>query len=827
MIYTVAWDWFNRVATPYRRRFVLNAFMLSLVVNFALFGVASVVRGFPSTYIYLTVLAGVLGGMWVASSKINKVLLTILVVLAGFSAGFIFFGNLGLALTHLAGASLYSARQAWTQAGTGLPIDDTSLRLAWIEFQSGAQLAADRLQSWQTGVVQGKPGFDSFSANFMWNCLAWLLAVWAGWAFVYLRSPIYSATPVGILMVGSLNYASGDPRYLLPFLGLVGGWLAAYSYFEANKRWETEHIDFAEDLSLDIGFSASAVVLLLLVMGFTVSVFPVIHLRDITDWFNRARLQVSSQQQQVAVSLGLQLPTPLPDEFERQNLGSLPREHLLGSGPELSRQIVMSVQILRQPGEPPPAEAAGAPRYYWRALTYDFYTGLGWKSSSSVETGIARGDSLSPGTPLPSQYLLEQEVRLVKNQDTFLYATGALFSSDQGFKAAWRPIAGENPQQPATDLFGARLESDHYRALSLVNSPSRASLDHPSGEIPAWIEQRYLQIPAEMPARVRDLAVKITENAAGPYARAQSIETYLRAITYTLQLPAPPQDRDVVDYYLFDLKKGYCDYAASAMVMLARSVGLPARLVIGYAPGAYDIANDRYQVSEADAHSWPEIYFAGAGWVEFEPTGGLPEHALQPAPALQTTPSLEIEKPVVYQIFLWPVLLALGGGLLLAALLWLLVDRLRLARLSPAAAVTEVYRRYQKPASRLAETELTPSFTALELAAAVKRTWGSTLERLQKITRPGPVTGRSPGRSLQRRLQQTAARAAGRLDRLAELYNQAQFSPKPLAPAHAHEVLDLWSKLRLPLQFILRLKGFTGTLEPTEEQPADQKDANS
>ena len=76
----------------------------------------------------------------------------------------------------------------------------------------------------------------------------------------------------------------------------------------------------------------------------------------------------------------------------------------------------------------------------------------------------------------------------------------------------------------------------------------------------------------------------------------------------------------MADYFLFDLKTGYCDYYATSMIVMARAVGLPARLVIGYANGDYDPVKAEYVIREADAHSWVEVYFAGAGWVEFEPT---------------------------------------------------------------------------------------------------------------------------------------------------------------------------------------------------------------
>jgi hypothetical protein len=120
---------------------------------------------------------------------------------------------------------------------------------------------------------------------------------------------------------------------------------------------------------------------------------------------------------------------------------------------------------------------------------------------------------------------------------------------------------------------------------------------------------------------VTELARTVTAGAATPYDQAVALERYLRRYPYDLAVaPAPPQ-QDAVDYFLFDAKTGYCDYYASAMVVLARSLGIPARLATGYATGEYDAEARAFVVHGDDAHSWPELYFPGAGWVPFEPTG--------------------------------------------------------------------------------------------------------------------------------------------------------------------------------------------------------------
>ena len=81
-----------------------------------------------------------------------------------------------------------------------------------------------------------------------------------------------------------------------------------------------------------------------------------------------------------------------------------------------------------------------------------------------------------------------------------------------------------------------------------------------------------------------------TATEATPYDRARAIELYLRTIPYSLDVPIPPAEHDVVDYFLFDLRRGYCDYYATAMAMLPRAAGLPAHVAVGYAAGDYDPA---------------------------------------------------------------------------------------------------------------------------------------------------------------------------------------------------------------------------------------------
>jgi hypothetical protein len=136
------------------------------------------------------------------------------------------------------------------------------------------------------------------------------------------------------------------------------------------------------------------------------------------------------------------------------------------------------------------------------------------------------------------------------------------------------------------------------------------------------VRERYLQLPDTITPRTIARADEIVRaaGATNPYDIAVAFEEYLRTLPYNERISAPPAGFEPVDYFLFDLRQGFCDYYASAMVVMLRSQGVPARWVRGYAGGVFDPERGAYAVRENVAHTWPEVYFPGFGWERFEPT---------------------------------------------------------------------------------------------------------------------------------------------------------------------------------------------------------------
>lgn len=136
------------------------------------------------------------------------------------------------------------------------------------------------------------------------------------------------------------------------------------------------------------------------------------------------------------------------------------------------------------------------------------------------------------------------------------------------------------------------------------------------------IDQRYLSLPQDLPERVRLLAKDITKYCTNNYDRLEAIKTYLKEYEYTKNVTRLPDNRDFVDYFLFDSKQGYCTYYATSMAVLGRCVGIPTRYVEGICLDYTKQKSGLYSGMSTQSHAWAEAYIEGLGWIPFEATSG-------------------------------------------------------------------------------------------------------------------------------------------------------------------------------------------------------------
>ncbi|GAB4480669.1 MAG: hypothetical protein Kow00124_27600 [Anaerolineae bacterium] len=621
--------------------------------------------------------------------------------------------------------------------------------------------------------LRPNPRRDQMLLGSLLGLLTWCGAAMSIWMLRRPRMTGAALIPVLGLLVFSTYYTWRGWGSLL--LGTACGLLVMgdSTFSSLERRWRSGALPYG--ISLEWwGWAGLSALLAAGVMGTVIMLTD----PDFADWVDRVLFgeAVDETGQQAAAggqgSSGAGVTT--------RQTGILPRQHLIGSDPALSERPVMTVHT---------PEAAPA-RFYWRAGSYDEYTGLGWLNNPS--------DDLSPEAaplwpasiePPPDFILLRQIVRLA-NPSRRIYAAG---------RPVWAsvPAEGEWFDEGGADLIAAyaQIETTGYEVLSWVPTASPERLREADETYPGWV-MGYLALPEGLPARVTELAEEITAGAQTPYDRAAALQNYLRTYPYTLDLPAPPADRDVVDYFLFDLKQGYCDYYASAMVVMARAVGLPARLAIGFASGEYDPALDAYHVRVADSHSWVEVYFAGYGWVPFEPTAGRPliEHGL---PGLAVVGGAEIPRAAPAPP--GPGGLPIGGiphGWLLialpAALLALIAGGLalggwrsrRIRGKTPQEVLTAIYRELLHAAARLG-VPVSSTTTPYELRAAL----AAELARRARDAR------RRPDRWVAR-----AGNTVAAVEELTRLYAEGCYSPRQPTGQTVDQARALWRAAAPALQ---------------------------
>lgn len=299
-----------------------------------------------------------------------------------------------------------------------------------------------------------------------------------------------------------------------------------------------------------------------------------------------------------------------------------------------------------------PLPAGREPRY-WRVRIFNRYTGDGWGSSARVadEPPVPFPDEPLPGT------IIQQVDDLRPQREALAALADPLFADV--------PARAERLRDGSLLALLPAREVARYRVISRI--PDRATA--PEGAQPGAPPPDmgpYLGLPGNLPARVGDLATAIAGEARGDEARALALEGYLRNLPYAYQVEPLAGGADGVDQFLFSMRRGYCTYYASAMAVMARTLGIPSRVAVGYATGAYDERAGIFLVREAEAHAWPELFIAGR-WTAFEPTPvrPLPDRGTTPAPAPTSIPATELARDRVTGPLIWLAILA-GAAFLIA-----------------------------------------------------------------------------------------------------------------------------------------------------------------
>jgi transglutaminase-like putative cysteine protease len=253
-------------------------------------------------------------------------------------------------------------------------------------------------------------------------------------------------------------------------------------------------------------------------------------------------------------------------------------------------------------------------RSYWRLTALETFDGRIWSSSRKYRRAEGRLESAVPDDSLTTDKV-SQRFDIVALDSIWLPAAFRPISID-GADARYDAESG-SLLTDAPSAIGAK-----YDVESAVPKLDAAALQTASAEIPPDIAATYLSLPPGFPSNVTALAVGVVGDAKTHYAAAKRLQDFFRGGQFTYDLDVPPgHGDDALQRFLFETRRGYCEQFAGAYAAMARAVGLPARVGVGFTTG--DLGPDGFfTVRGYHGHAWPEVYLAGFGWVAFEPTPG-------------------------------------------------------------------------------------------------------------------------------------------------------------------------------------------------------------
>ena len=258
---------------------------------------------------------------------------------------------------------------------------------------------------------------------------------------------------------------------------------------------------------------------------------------------------------------------------------------------------------------------------YWRSRTYDEYVSPFWEDSISKTQPISSNELINLADGVPGKQVMIQINKSIPK--AYLPFPGLLLSVNRNAELLAQGANGD-----ALDIIALREHipnSESMRVAVYLPSFSENQLQNSKNIYPEWVRQSYLNIEPLIKARILPLVTQIIYEHDNAFDQSQAITNYLRTqYSYSISEITSTNEADPVIDFLFNTKVGFCNQFASANVLMLRSVGIPARLSVGYSQGVVGFSGKNFIVREKDRHAWPEVYFPGYGWVIFEPTPNLP-----------------------------------------------------------------------------------------------------------------------------------------------------------------------------------------------------------
>ena len=465
--------------------------------------------------------------------------------------------------------------------------------------------------------ITNKPITDPILFLTVLAALIWIIGTLS--TFLIIRKGVIwpALLPLGVtlLVIGHFDQnLIRNTRFLMTFIFFTLLVLGRMTFLRLQKQWLMEGIGTPSDTHSDLSKTLIILAFVLLIIAWAVPVTP----SQVTGYsrFWEGVTQTWDQFWDQVPDLITITRNPT-----RSTAGIFGDTLELGNGSPSSEDIVFTVKL----------ETGGLPDYrnYWRARVYDTYEDDDWSTNPGLVENYLFPENFNINYPTPD---LGQIQRYTFTSDTNrminLYAPGQPVWASRPVNALTQPISDSDQDLVALIADPAIAAEDTYQVEARVHIPTINELRNASQDFPEWLN-RYLQLPEDFSEDVAALAVDITDIYNNPYDKAAAVTRYLRQnIEYSRTIPDRPNRVDPMEWFLFDTRTGFCNYYATAQVLMLRSLGIPARIGVGYAQGEFDSEIDSYVVRRLDSHAWPEVYFMDIGWVIFEPTTDQPAVSL-------------------------------------------------------------------------------------------------------------------------------------------------------------------------------------------------------
>lgn len=468
------------------------------------------------------------------------------------------------------------------------------------------------------------------------SVLTWLGALTLGWGLQRGRWLLLWELPLFTALL-SVTLFGGGGMWLAIGIALLVLLVIGDMYRQAAARWDARGTDYSPELQRDSFAWGGGLLMIVLVVAL---VLPA--------WLgNPVAALIWGRVEPPSGLAALEAPAPPVQRAPPSAQIGLSTLPALTLGVSLEQAPSDQVSLRVTVAAPLPESTMP---HYWRARVYNLYTGGGWSTNARVrdEAPLVLRDASPAG-------LIVQQIEDTRPVPALLIGVADIVGVDVTARA-------ERLADGSLMALAAQPGLRHYQVVSYLQEDALP----PAADTAPHDMRPFLGLPA-LPPRVGETAHALTSGAVNDTARALALEAYLRSLPYSYQVAPLPAAGDAVDQFLFDMRQGYCTYYASAMAVMARTLGIPARVASGYATGDYDPASHSYTLYERLAHAWPELYIDGR-WVAFEPTPVRPlpvrDHGRpQPATPQPAAPAPSLAGPLTWLLVLALLVLLAALGL--------------------------------------------------------------------------------------------------------------------------------------------------------------------